>query len=168
MIMTTFLYALKTETIFLSILLFVIIMPPRPGGYLSQGTMRCVVKTCLTEPLQRQDLMEHLCVELSPRLGTNLAEPFLLTAISWKASYIGPSLSDNAERQGQKQIWASFSLSLFLYLLYPSIHPFEQAFRKTCLALRTVLDQRSGSQSVVFGPLGGLWDPYRKSVKWAS
>ena len=168
MIMTTFLYALKTETIFLSILLFVIIMPPRPGGYLSQGTMRCIVKTCLTEPLQRQDLMEHLCVELSPRLGTNPAEPFLLTAISWKASYVGPSLSDNAERQGQKQIWASFSLSLFLYLLYPSIHPFEQAFRKTCLALTTVLDQRSGSQSVVFGPLGGLWDPYRKSVKWAS
>ena len=80
--MTTFLHALKTETIFLSILLFVIIMPPRPGGCLSQGvTMRCAVKTRLTEPLQRQDLIEHLCVELSPRLGTNPAEPSLSPAI---------------------------------------------------------------------------------------
>ena len=165
MIMTTFLHALKTETIFLSILLFVIIMPPRPGGCLSQGvTVRCAVETRLTEPLQRQDLIEHLCVELSPRLGKNPAEPSLSPAICWKASYVGPSHSDHIERQGHKQTWASFSLSLFLYLLHPSIHPFEHAFRKICLALTTVLDQRSGSQSVVFGSLGGLWDPYRSET----
>lgn len=139
MIMTTFLHTVKTEAVFLSILLFVIIMPPRPGGCLSQDTRRCAVQTRLTEPLQRQDSIEHLCVELSPRLGTNAAEPSLSTAISWKAGSVGPSLSDNIERQGHKQIWASFSLSLFLYWRHPSSHPFEHAFRKISLALTTCL-----------------------------
>ena len=131
MIMTTFPHALKGKTVFLSILLFVIIMSLRLGGTLSQGPLGCAVKTRLTEPLQRHDSTTMLIQEIvSQAWEKPTTEPFLSTVFSWKSSYVGPSLSDDMESQEQKESRPSFSLSLLRYWLHPSIHPLKHSFSK--------------------------------------
>lgn len=135
MITTVFPYTLKTKTIFLSSLLFIIIMSPRLWGSLSQGASGCALKTHLTEPLQRHKSKATHAQNCLPVLGQNDCRALF----SWKSSYIGLNLSYDTESQKQEQPRPSFFPLFLSSLLIPSIDSIILS-AKICLSLLTTLD----------------------------